>query len=119
MVLSNTYLNRLGHSPALPILDILTTLLRDIVTFLTGDLLVSCLLLLTAILNWLLGALLGAHRFIDSFLNVPTLLLRNAATALLLAGASRLALHLRLLQSNLGASKEAKLEMTKTKHLMG
>ena len=78
-----TYLNRLGDSPALPVLNIATTLLSDISTFLTSDVLVSCLLHLAAILYWLLGALLGGHRLVNSLLDIPTLLLRHTATLLL------------------------------------
>ena len=55
------YLNRLSDGLALPVLNVLAALLSDIATFLTSDVLVSCLLHLAAILNRLLGALLGGH----------------------------------------------------------
>ena len=114
-----TYLDRLGDSPALPILNILTTLLGDIVTFLTRDILVSCLLLLATVLDRLLGALLRAHRLIHSLLHVLALLLRHTATTLLLAGAGGATLDLRLQETKLSAAEEAELEMAKTKKLLG
>merc|ERR1711942_52764 len=83
LLLVISLLDRLGDSPALLVLNITTTLFSDIVTFLTGDLLVSCLLLLVTILDRLLGALLGGHRLVDSLLDILTLLLRNSATSLL------------------------------------
>ena len=114
-----TYLDRLGNSPALSILNIMTTLLGDIVTFLTGDIFISCLLLLATVLDRLLGALLGAHRLVDSLLHVLALLLRNTATTLLLAGAGGATLELRFQETELSAAEEPELEVAKTKKLLG
>jgi len=111
LLLVISLLDRLGDSPALLVLNIPTTLFSDIATFLTCDLLVRCLLLLVAILDRLLGALLGAHRLIDRLLDIPTLLLRDAATSLL--GVTR------LLVPELGAAEEAELEELLVDELVG
>ena len=100
------YLNWLGDSPALHVLNILTALLGDIVTFLTGDFLISGLLLLATILDRLLGALLRGHSLVNSLLHVLALLLGHTATTLLLAGARvRLTFELRLQKTELGAAE--------------
>jgi len=119
LLLVVSLLDRFGDSPALPILNILTALLGDIVTFLTRDILISCLLLLATVLDRLLGALLRAHRLVDSLLHVLALLLRHAATTLLLAGAGGATLELRLQKTKLSAAEEAELEVAKAKKLLG
>ena len=107
------YLDRLGDGPALPVLNILTTLLSDISTFLTSDVLVSCLLLLVAILDWLLGALLGGYRLPNSLLDVPALLLRNGVAPLFLFRV------IRLLKPELCAAKKAEFEELLAEELVG
>jgi len=113
LLLVVSLLNRLGDGAALPVLNIATTLLSDIVTFLTSDVLVSCLLLLVTILDWLLSALLGGHRLPNSLLDVPTLLLRNAVAPLFLFRV------IRLLEPELCAAEKAEFEELLAEELVG
>ena len=83
LLLALCVLNSLGDSPSLSVLKILTALLGDIMIFLTRDILISCLLLLATVLDRLLGALMRAHRLVNSLLHVLTLLLGHTATTLL------------------------------------
>ena len=66
-----------------------------------------------AILDWLLGALLGGHRLPNSLLDVPTLLLRNAVAPLFLFGV------IRLLEPELCAAEKAKFEELLAEELVG
>ena len=100
-----THLHRLADGPTLPVLDILAALLGHVLALLPGHLLVGGLLLLSAVLDRLLGALLGAHSFVNSLLHVTTALMRNATAVLLLRG-----LKLRLLNSGYGAFEKPKLK---------
>lgn len=77
-----THLHRLADGPTLPVLDILAALLGHVLALLPGHLLVGGLLLLSAVLDRLLGALLGGLRLVDSLLHVAALLLGHAAAAL-------------------------------------
>ena len=72
LLLALCVLNSLGDSPSLSVLKILTALLGDIMIFLTRDILISCLLLLATVLDRLLGALMRAHRLVNSLLHVPS-----------------------------------------------